>query len=307
MNMFDPSWISLEAHKIHDILFDTALTMASILVLLSVIADNFRLSFLSFIPNASDLLSRLFIAFILLYFYPEIADTLSGFTDSLVERIGGLSEISHVLDKMGEKLKDFSWNWTSLKDTSILILSFLTFFLLYISVFITNAGAMYVWVILYVTSPILIILFLMPATEGATKTLFRSLIEVCCWKIMWGISAALLWSSALGSMNSSEVNYLTVISYNLILAISLLLTPMVVSSLAGAGISNVVNSAMGLAAGAATLSPGILAKSVSAKAYDKTKNLTLNSLNQIKGARAQRKSVHPAFDKSIPAPKHPYS
>jgi hypothetical protein len=131
MNMFDPAWISTEAHRVHDILFDTALTMASVLILLSIIADNFRLSFLSFVPNASDLLSRLFVAFILLYFYPEIADTLSGFTDSLVDRIGSLSEISHVLDKMGEKLKDFSWNWTSLKDTSILILSFLTFFLLY--------------------------------------------------------------------------------------------------------------------------------------------------------------------------------
>lgn len=304
MNMFDPSWISTEAHRIHDILFDTALMMASVLILLSVIADNFRLSFLGFVPSAGDLVSRLFVAFILLYFYPEIADTLSNFTDSLVERIGGLSEISHVLDKMGEKLRDFSWNWTSLKDTSILILSFLTFFLLYISVFITNAGAMYVWVILYVTSPVLIILFLMPATEGATKTLFRSLIEVCSWKIMWGISAALLWSSAFGSMNSADVNYLTVISYNLILAISLLLTPMVVSALAGVGIANVVNSAMGLAAGAATLSPGILAKTVTTKAYDKTKSLTLNKLNQIKSARAQRKSVHPAFDKSIPAPKH---
>jgi hypothetical protein len=63
---------------------------------------------------------------------------------------------------------------------------------------------------------------------------------------------------------------------------------------------------MGLAAGAATLSPGMIGKKLTSKGYDKTKSLTLNTLNQLKGRGARKKSVHPAFDKSIPPPKHPY-
>ncbi|MEZ4814409.1 MAG: hypothetical protein R3A80_04280 [Bdellovibrionota bacterium] len=279
--LFDPSWISTEAHRVHSILFDTALSLAGIVIALSLISDYFKLSFLSFVPNAGETLSRLFISLLLLYFYPEISDALASFTDSLTEKIGGFHEINNVLDQMGAKLKDFSWNLTSLKETGILILAFITFFLLYISVFIVNAGAMYVWVLLYIVSPILIILYLTPATEGATKMLFRSLIEVCCWKIMWAISAVLLWSSAMGSMSASEeVNYLTVISYNLILASALLLTPVVVSALAGQGIANVVNSAMGLSGVANMFSPTRITGKAISKGMEAPKSLTFSSVNK---------------------------
>lgn len=260
--ILDPTWLSVEAEKIHVILLDTALGIAGIfLYLIRIICDYFRLSFFSFVPVASDLVSRLFIAFLLLYFYEDIADALSNFTDALVGKIGKLNDIEHVLSRMGEKLHDLSWNWTSIKDTTILALCFATF-LLYISVFIMNAGVIYVWLLLYLLSPILIILNLTPATEGATKVLFRSLIEVCCWKIMWGISAALLWSSALGSMNSTEeLNFLTVISFNLILALSLLATPILVNIVASSGLALLASQSVSNLTNAATNNLPRMAKS----------------------------------------------
>jgi hypothetical protein len=279
--IFDPTWLSTEAEKIHIILLDTALGIAGILILVCIICDYFRLSFFSFVPVASDLVSRLFIAFLLLYFYADIADALSNFTDALVWKIGKLNDIEHVLTRMGEKLHTLSWNWTSIKDTTILLICFGTFFLLYISVFIMNAGVIYVWLLLYLLSPILIILYLTPATEGATKVLFRSLVEVCCWKIMWGISAALLWSSALGSMNSTEeLNFLTIISFNLILALSLLATPILVNIVASSGLASLAAQSVSTLTNAATNNLPQMAKSTATGAKQ-----TLTQMNQKRGRK----------------------
>jgi Na+-translocating ferredoxin:NAD+ oxidoreductase RnfA subunit len=116
-------------------------------------------------------------------------------------------------------------------------------------------------VLLYVFSPLLIALFILPATASATRALYQSLFEVCAWKVVWSVLATLLWSAALSQINkpTSDINFLTVIAFNLILAVSVLFTPMVVHALAGKGITAMASSMMGMAAGASVLSPGVIA------------------------------------------------
>ena len=110
---------------------------------------------------------------------------------------------------------------------------------------------------LYVFSPLLIALYVLPVTAGATSGLFKSLIEVACWKIVWSVIATLLWSSALSQINQdgSQVNFLTAIGFNIILAGSLLLTPFVVHALAGSGLAQMGKDLSSLAIGGMTISP----------------------------------------------------
>ena len=106
-------------------------------------------------------------------------------------------------------------------------------------------------------SPLLIVLYILPATAGATKALYRSLIEVSLWKVVWATLAALLWSFALSQINKpeAEVNFFTVIVLNLMLAASVLMTSLIVNALAGAGISSVASSMTGIATAAAVVAP----------------------------------------------------
>lgn len=94
---------------------------------------------------------------------------------------------------------------------------------------------LYTWTVLYVFSPLLIALYVLPSTAGATKALYRSLIEVGCWKIVLSVLATLLWSFASDIINPMLNVPCTVIFLNLILAGSMLLTPIVVNALAGTG------------------------------------------------------------------------
>ncbi len=257
--MGDLSWLAQEAKNIHGVFESMFYGLASLLVVIGVVSEYFKLPLggMAFTP---ELVSRVLIAALLLHSYPEVTNALSDVTDALANRIGDFNNFNLVTTRMKDKLDTMTWSWTAVKDSIIMLFSFVTFFLLYISVFITNAAIIYVWMILYVFSPILIAFYVLPVTSGVTKALYRSLIEVCMWKIVWATLAALLWSSALSEINKTEINFLTVISLNLILAISLLATPIVVSFLASKGISSMASSAMGTTASMAVFSPGIIAK-----------------------------------------------
>jgi hypothetical protein len=106
--------------------------------------------------------------------------------------------------------------------------------------------------------------FVMPQTEGATKKLFKSMLEVCLWKICWGVLAALLWSFSLSEINQGryDVDFLTAIILNLMLAFSVMLTPKVVGSIMNGGVSQMASGFGNILLGAAALTPtGMMMKS----------------------------------------------
>lgn len=266
--MIDLSWLSQEARSIHAIFESVFYGMAVIFILLSVVTEMLSMP-IGGMGATPQIIGRVLIAAFLLHSYPELTNALSDFTDALADKIGGFNELHHVLSRMGDKLNTLTWSWISIKEALILGFSFITFFLLYISVFIANAGVIFVWLLLYVFSPILIVFFILPSTAHITKALYRSLIEVCAWKVVWATLAALLWSSALTEINKTDVNFLTVISLNIILALSLLATPLIVSALSSSGLSGAASSFMGLAAGAASFTPGAIAGKMTKKVVSK--------------------------------------
>ncbi len=279
----DLSWLSQEARTVHDTFMMLFYSLATVFLALGVFLEYFKMP-LGGVPAFAPLVGRVLVATLLLHSYPEIANTLGDLTDALSRQLGDLNNFHHVLSRMGDKLNEFSWSWTSLKETSILVMSFITFFLLYISIYIASAGVIYVWVLLYVFSPLLIALFILPATSQATKALYRSLFEVCAWKIVWSVLATLLWSAALSEINkpANDINFLTAIAFNLILAVSVLFTPLVVHALAGGGLTSMATGMMGMAAGASTLTPGILAKRGITNSVKYSANKTTSGFHAIK-------------------------
>jgi hypothetical protein len=103
------------------------------------------------------------------------------------------------------------------------------------------------WSTLVILSPILILFTLFKGTLGIPINLFRSLIEVASYKIIWAVLSAMLTALAFGNEYAADGNYLTVILLNIIIALAMLATPMVVKSLIGSGLSAMSET---LAAGA---------------------------------------------------------
>ena len=269
--MADISWLASEAKTIHGIFYSFFYMLVTMLMLLGVVLEYFKIP-MGGMPSFGQLVGRVFIAALLLHAYPDITNAIADVTDAIAVRLGDLNQFKLVLDRMGDKLGELSWSWVSFKDTVILIISFLTFFLLYFSIHIADAFYLYAWTLLYVFSPLLVALYVLPATSSATKALFKSLIEIACWKIVWSVIATLLWSAALSNMNGngSQISFLTAISFNIILAGSLLLTPFVVHALAGSGLATMTRNVGALAIGGLAITPGsamAAGKAVGAKSF----------------------------------------
>ncbi len=253
----DMSWLSAEAKVIHEIFSSFFYSIVLLMITLGVVLNFFKMP-MGQVPEFMQLVGRAIIAAFILSALPEIMNFLADITDQLSARIGQLTNFKTVIGRLGEKVGTLTWSWVSFKDSVLLLISYLTFFLLYVSVYIADAMYLLIWTLIYIFSPLLIAAFTLPSTAAATKGLFQSLIEVCLWKICWSVLAALLWSFALSEINRPEydVDFFTAILLNIMLAFSVLLTPMLVKSLLKGGLSSSASAMGGAILGAAALTPG---------------------------------------------------
>jgi hypothetical protein len=78
--------------------------------------------------------------------------------------------------------------------------------------------------------------FLFEETSVITKNLFKGMMEVASWKICWSLLGAMLTSLSFGDAYKAEGNYLTLMVMNFVIASAMLMTPLIVKSLVGAGL-----------------------------------------------------------------------
>lgn len=258
----DISWLATEARTLHQVFSSVFYVMVLTVLSVALILEYFKLP-LGGTPQFVTLIGRVFIAAILFVATPEMMNMLASFTDAITSELGAFTNYKLVLERMSDKVGSLTLSWVSIKDSILVIISFLTFFILYLVVYFADAMFMFVWMLLYIMSPILIALYVLPVTAGATAKLYRSLIEVCVWKILFCVFSALLWSFAVSDINKpeAEIDFLTAIILNLMLAYSVAMTPKITASFLGAGISEVASSFGGLLQNAAALTPtGIAGK-----------------------------------------------
>lgn len=271
--MSDLNWISQEAHRIHDWFQAIFYALVTFFLVAGVVLEYFKLP-MGGTPSFGPLVGRALVAAILLFSYPEIANFLHDITSSLSEKLGNLADFKVAMDKMGEKVDQLSWSWTSVRQSMIVGLSYISFFLLYFSVHVAQAIYLYSSVLLYIFSPILIALFVLPQTAGATSALFRSLIEISMWKPVWCVIATLIWSTGISEIqgSGSSVSFLSAVCFCLIAAGSLVCTPMVVHALAGAGLASMAQNISSIGVqGVGTVTP--------LKSFSTASNIVKGSVN----------------------------
>lgn len=252
----DTHWLAQEAQHIHTVFSNLFYSIVVTLLIFGVLLNYFKMP-LGQVPEFFHLVGRALIAAFLLVAFPEIMNALSDLTDQLSKDLGQLHNFKLVVARLGEKIGTLTWSWVSVKDSVLILISYITFFLVYVTVYLADSLFLFTWTLLFIFSPVLIAAFVLPATSTATRGLFKSLIEVCLWKVMWSVLAALLWSYALSEINNPQydVDFITAIVLNLILAFSVVITPMIVSGLVNGSIHHVSASLGGAVLGAAALTP----------------------------------------------------
>jgi Na+/melibiose symporter-like transporter len=222
--------------NLHDSFEHLFYIMLPVTILLSVVMGFFK----SGDPDFPDILKRAFVASLLLVSFPEVSNFILDVCDGIALKIDNMSGLETVIRMAQEKSQSYSVakNVLLLKfdDIFIAILSFASFMLLYFARYITVALYYFFWVLLSALSPLMILAYVFPSTAGITRNLYRGLIEVACWKILWAVLSAMLTSLSFGNIYQTEGSYITLTIMNFVIGVALLFTPLLMRSLIGDGV-----------------------------------------------------------------------
>lgn len=234
-----------------------------------------------------DVLKRAVIATLLLAAFPDISRAIIYIADGITEKIDALNTLDVMVRMAQEKSESYSASTSSLllqfNDLIIAVLSFLSFLILYIARYITIAMYHFFWIFYMVTAPLLLLFNLFSSTSHITVNLFKGMIEVASWKIVWAILGAMLTALSFGDAYKAEGNYLTLIVMNFVIAIAMLATPMMVRSIVDSGLQS-MSSTLGASAVAAMVaapSRAVVAAAKSRKAISTTTTFARQQIQQF--------------------------
>ncbi len=238
----DLTWLATEAKTLHGVFEGISFSFLVTLFLIGIVLELFKLP-MGGTPELNQMVGRLLIAVILMVAVPDVMNILADVGDTVTKQLGSFNDFVHVKERLREQLAHLSWSWVSVKDAVLLVISLLSYVVLLIGLHMADAIFLYAWVLLYVFSPILTACYVLPVTSSATRTLFKSLIEVTVWKCLWAVMGALVWSMAASQVNDPkyQLNFITVIIMNLLLFFSLWKVPAMTAAFLGGGISQMAS------------------------------------------------------------------
>jgi hypothetical protein len=209
-------------------------------------------------PNVADILKRVVVSILLLISFDFIINTISMVGDGVTAKIQGITKLQDLMKHLEENYQDTEVSWLKFREAVIFVLNLLSYIIAYVGVFVANVLVHFVWSVLYVCSPLMILMYISRSTSFVTTNLYKGLINVVTWKILWSILGVMLLKLATSPAVGSWDNFLTTILVNLCIGLSMLFIPFTTRSLISDGMSS---AASGLAA-APTLATGRIVKEV---------------------------------------------
>ena len=204
-------------------------------------------------PNARDILRRVVLSVLMLYSLDWCLNSIATIGDAITDQIGGMAQLSQVLKQLGPNYSGHD-SWFNMRETALYIFSLAAYIIAYVGFFTATALTHFVWTILYVCSPLMILMFVSRHTAYVTASLYKGLIQVVIWKILWSILGVLLLKLATQPNVSGMEDYLMAIVMNLCIGVSMLFIPLATKSLISDGMNSVASTlamAPALAAGGA--------------------------------------------------------
>ncbi len=198
-----------------------------------------------------DILKRAVVSTLLLVAFPEISKAIIAVSDGIADRIDKIDSTQAIIDMAAQKAESYTFTKESIllafDDLIISAITFVSYWILLFARHLTVAMYNFFWVFLSVVSPLMLLFNLFPGTSHITANLFKSMIEVASWKIVWAILGAMLTSLVFVDVYKLEGAYATLTIMNTLFAVSMLATPLIVRNLVGPGIQH-ASTAVGPAA-----------------------------------------------------------
>jgi hypothetical protein len=205
-------------------------------------------------PNVKDIIRRVVISVLMLYSFDYVINVIAMVGDGITDRIDGIQKLWDVLKNLGPNYNNSSGNWFNLRETAIYFFNIAAYIIAYLGFFVATALIHFVWTVLYISSPLMILMYVSRSTSYVTVSLYKGLCQVVTWKILYSILGVLLLKLAMNPQFTGMEDYLMSIIVNLCIGVSMLFIPFATKSLLNDGLQSAASALAAvptMAAGAA--------------------------------------------------------
>lgn len=219
-------------------------------------------------PNIRDILKRTVLCILMLISFDYTVSAIAMVSDEITHLIKGDDNVFESLKQFGPTNSDSSM--FDIREHIVYFFAIAAYLVAYIGFFASTALVHFVWAILYITSPLLILCYVTKTTASITGNLYRGLINVATWKIVWTLLGSLLLKMSISPKEAGMEDYFLAMVINLLIGLCMLLVPLFTRSLISDGLQS---ASSGLAA-----APGLLTAKAASMALKKYGSKGLNKL-----------------------------
>ncbi len=210
------------------------------LVLLLVIMESLKGS--GNTVDVFDILRRVVVSMIMLFSLDYTIHMIGMVGDGVIGKIDKIANVWEVLTHLGPKEKDLSGGLFDLRGHILYIFSLISYIVALLGFFVAEALTHFVWVVLFTISPLMILAYVPKSTSHITVNLYKGLIKVVIWKILWTVLGVLLLKLAMSPQFHSMEDFIMSIVLNLCIGLSMLFIPIATRSLINDGLESAASA-----------------------------------------------------------------
>ncbi|MDH4468771.1 MAG: hypothetical protein QE271_11995 [Bacteriovoracaceae bacterium] len=232
------------------------------------------------IPDGGKILLRTVISILLIASFKETINLVAVMGDGIANRIDGLAKMGKLMDLFSENFSRDAPALYKIRELFIFLLNFLSYFLAYLGIFISDALLHFTWSVLYVCAPLMILCYIPEQTAHVCKNLYKGLLTVITWKCLWSILGVLLLKLAVEKTTENSDNLITTAVINLCIALSILTVPFFAKSFIGDGVAGFASNIAGVAGlSVLRVSKNLVQSKVNPKSWGRSKIQNPNEKN----------------------------
>ena len=179
-------------------------------------------------------LKSLVLTALLLAAFPDLSELIRTLGQELALSIDGMKGLDKALElaagKAGAQSGDPLYLLTLSNDLLLRFFVNASFTILFFARLGLVAFYHFYWMFLVVTAPLLILGQLFDATNTLPRNLFKNLVLVAMWPVAWSLLSVFLEAVPFTNVYNTEGGYTALIVLNLIIAVSMFLSPFLLSS-----------------------------------------------------------------------------
>ena len=231
--MFD--WIPEVAKGLRSELVEVYWGLLVVVLTVAVIVEFFRIADSRIDPT--DLLKRTLVSILLLWSFEYVIVIAGELTEAIVDKMGGEANLDALLEAMGERYESDAPSLFRYRDMFIYAFNLLCYALGAFGYLVMRVFSNFVYTILYVLSPLLILAYVPRQTAYITANLYKGVFNVCVWKILWFLLGTLFYELATAAGGEGWDGVFMGALMNLCIGLSMLMVPVFANSLFGTGLS----------------------------------------------------------------------